>query len=186
MNLPAIIALVTVAPRSCTDALTRSGEAGGSPLIPPASIRRTPRASWRAKSTAQPTRGRSASPPSRCATLTSLDPGKTRPPTMPPSSPSLSGSRKRGASLPVQGDGLRSRDFTYIDNVVAANLAAAESTAEGVAVNINAGHQHSLMDLIGLIERHLSHPVTRVHEPARAGDVRHTQEDISLAPVDPV
>jgi UDP-glucose 4-epimerase len=88
---------------------------------------------------------------------------------------------KAGAPLPVHGDGLQSRDFTYIDNVVAANLAAAESTAEGVAVNIGAGHQHSLMDLIGLIERHLGHPVTRVHEPARAGDVRHTQADISLA-----
>ncbi|HVH32252.1 MAG TPA: NAD-dependent epimerase/dehydratase family protein [bacterium] len=88
---------------------------------------------------------------------------------------------KTGASLPVHGDGLQSRDFTYIDNVVAANLAAAESTAEGVAVNIGAGQQHSLMDLIDLIERHLGRPVTRVHEPARAGDVRHTQADISLA-----
>jgi len=88
---------------------------------------------------------------------------------------------KAGAPLPVHGDGLQSRDFTYIDNVVAANLAAAESTAEGLAVNIGAGHQHSLMDLIRLIERHLRHPVARVHEPARAGDVRHTQADISLA-----
>jgi UDP-N-acetylglucosamine/UDP-N-acetyl-alpha-D-glucosaminouronate 4-epimerase len=88
---------------------------------------------------------------------------------------------KAGAPLPVHGDGLQSRDFTYIDNVVAANLAAAEAAAEGVAVNIGAGHQHSLMDLIGLIERHLGRPVVRVHEPARAGDVRHTQADISLA-----
>ncbi len=88
---------------------------------------------------------------------------------------------KAGAPLPVHGDGLQSRDFTYIDNVVAANLAAAESTAEGLAVNIGAGHQHSLMDLIRLIERHLGRPVVRVHEPARAGDVRHTQADISLA-----
>jgi UDP-N-acetylglucosamine/UDP-N-acetyl-alpha-D-glucosaminouronate 4-epimerase len=88
---------------------------------------------------------------------------------------------KMDTPLPVHGDGLQSRDFTYIDNVVAANLAAAESTAEGVAVNIGAGHQHSLIDLISLIERHLGHPVARVHEPARAGDVRHTQADISLA-----
>jgi len=65
---------------------------------------------------------------------------------------------REGVPLPVHGDGRQSRDFTYIDNVVAANLAAAEAAAEGVAVNIGTGHRHSLLDLIGLIERHLSHP----------------------------
>ncbi len=84
---------------------------------------------------------------------------------------------RAGAPLPVHGDGLQSRDFTYIDNIVAANLAAAEAAAEGVAVNIGAGDRHSLLDLINFI----GHPVARVHEPARVGDVRHTQADISLA-----
>lgn len=88
---------------------------------------------------------------------------------------------REGAPLPVHGDGHQSRDFTYIDNVVAANLAAAEAAAEAVAVNIGAGDRHSLLDLINLLERHLGHPISRVHEPARAGDVRHTQADISLA-----
>ena len=88
---------------------------------------------------------------------------------------------REGAPLPVHGDGRQSRDFTYIDNVVAANLAAADAAAEGVAMNIGAGDRHSLLDLIDLIERHLGHPVARVHEPPRAGDVRHTQADISLA-----
>jgi UDP-glucose 4-epimerase len=88
---------------------------------------------------------------------------------------------REGAALPVHGDGRQSRDFTYVDNIVAANLAAADAAAEGVAVNIGAGQRHSLLDLINLIERQLGRAVVRVHEPTRAGDVRHTQADISLA-----
>lgn len=87
----------------------------------------------------------------------------------------------RGEPVPVHGDGLQSRDFTYIDNVVEANLAAADAAAEALALNIGAGSRHTLLDLISLIERILGRRVTRVHEAPRAGDVRHTEADISLA-----
>jgi UDP-glucose 4-epimerase len=88
---------------------------------------------------------------------------------------------KTGAALPVHGDGRQSRDFTYVDNVVEANLAAADAAAEGLAVNIGAGERHSLLDLIELIERILGRPVARLHEASRPGDIRHTQADISRA-----
>ncbi len=86
-----------------------------------------------------------------------------------------------GAALPVHGDGRQSRDFTYVDNVVEANLAAADAAAEELAVNVGAGERHSLLDLIELIERILGHPVARLHEASRPGDIRHTQADISRA-----
>lgn len=88
---------------------------------------------------------------------------------------------KEGAPLPVHGDGHQSRDFTYVENVVAANLAAADADAEGLAVNLGAGQQHSLLELIALIERILRRPVARRHEASRVGDIKHTQADISRA-----
>ena len=88
---------------------------------------------------------------------------------------------KAGAPLPVHGDGRQSRDFTYVDNVVEANLAAADVAAEGLAVNVGAGERHSLLDLIALIERILGRPTVRLQEASRPGDIRHTQADISRA-----
>jgi len=92
----------------------------------------------------------------------------------------------RGEPLPVHGDGLQSRDFTYVDNVVEANLQAAEADADageggGMAMNIGAGDRHTLLDLIDHLGRILGRPPEIVYEPLRAGDVRHTQADIALA-----
>ncbi len=87
----------------------------------------------------------------------------------------------QGDPVPVYGDGLQSRDFTYIDNVVEANLAAADAAAAGIALNIGAGRRHTLLDLIVHLERILGRRITRAHEPMRAGDVRHTEADLSLA-----
>ncbi len=92
----------------------------------------------------------------------------------------------RGDPLPVHGDGLQSRDFTYVDNVVEANLLAAEAPADpgdagGMVMNIGAGDRHTLLDLIGELAGILGRTPQVVHEPPRAGDVRHTQADITLA-----
>ena len=90
----------------------------------------------------------------------------------------------RGEPLPVHGDGLQSRDFTYVDNVVDANLLAADADAGeagGKVVNIGAGERHTLLDLIDQVGRLLGRVPQIVHEPPRAGDMRHTQADISLA-----
>jgi UDP-glucose 4-epimerase len=84
--------------------------------------------------------------------------------------------------LEVHGDGLQSRDFTYIDNVVAANLFAAQApNVAGEAFNIACGDRFSLLDVIQAIEEGLGHKAERAHEPARAGDVKHTLADIGKA-----
>lgn len=89
---------------------------------------------------------------------------------------------RRGKPLVVHWDGKQERDFTFVDNVVQANLKAA--SAKGVAggvYNIANGKTHSLLELIAVIEELLGRKVERVHTPMRAGDVRRTWADISRA-----
>jgi UDP-glucose 4-epimerase len=81
----------------------------------------------------------------------------------------------RGEPLEVHGDGTQSRDFTYIDNVVHANLLAARAEGVGGLVfNVGCGQRVSLLDVAGKIEKLLGRPLTRRHTPGRAGDVPHT------------
>jgi len=87
-----------------------------------------------------------------------------------------------GLPLTVHGDGLQSRDFTYIDNVVQANLRAMDASgASGEALNVACGARYTLMDIVHGIERELGCTLTCNHTPPRAGDVRHTLADISKA-----
>jgi UDP-glucose 4-epimerase len=84
--------------------------------------------------------------------------------------------------LVINGDGCQSRDFTYVGNVVQANLAAAR--AEGVAgrvFNVACGQRYSLLDLVGALEKACGGPLERDHREARPGDVRHSEADISAA-----
>ena len=88
----------------------------------------------------------------------------------------------RGSQPVVFGDGEQSRDFTYIDNVVDANICAIE--AEGVAgavFNVAAGERTSLNRLIELVGEITGRPLTPRYEPPRAGDVRHSEADVSRA-----
>jgi UDP-glucose 4-epimerase len=88
----------------------------------------------------------------------------------------------RGEPLEIHGDGLQSRDFTYVDNVVEANLLAAR--APGVAgemFNVGCGSHVTLLEIIRLLEGILGRPLKRVHAPRRPGDVPHTQADIGKA-----
>ena len=77
-----------------------------------------------------------------------------------------------GEPITVHGDGEQSRDFTYVDNVVAANLLAADARgAGGEIVNIASGSSttvNELADAIGLL---LGRPVERIFEPGRQADV---------------
>jgi nucleoside-diphosphate-sugar epimerase len=87
-----------------------------------------------------------------------------------------------GERLEVHGDGTQSRDFTYVDNVVQANLLA--GGAEGVngeVFNVGCGERISLLAVIERLERLLGRSLTRRHTPARAGDVPHTLADIDKA-----
>jgi UDP-glucose 4-epimerase len=88
----------------------------------------------------------------------------------------------RGERPTVFGDGLQSRDFTYVADIVRGNLLAAEAPgAVGKVINVATGRQFTLLDLLGSINRVLGTTIEPLFEPARAGDVRESLADISLA-----
>jgi UDP-glucose 4-epimerase len=88
----------------------------------------------------------------------------------------------RDQPLEIHGDGNQSRDFTYIDNVVDANLAAARApAASGETFNVGCGARISLLDIVSRLEKMLGKTLQRHHTPARAGDVAHTLADIGKA-----
>jgi nucleoside-diphosphate-sugar epimerase len=81
----------------------------------------------------------------------------------------------------VYGDGEQSRDFTYIDNVVAANLLACESNDPGGKVyNIACGDRFTLNKLYSDLKSILGATVDPIYAPERAGDVKHSQADIEM------
>jgi len=82
----------------------------------------------------------------------------------------------------IFGDGEQSRDFTYVEDCVAANfLASTAPKAAGQVVNVACGGRYSLNQLVAMLNRVLGTQIQPVYEPARAGDVKHSQADISLA-----
>lgn len=82
----------------------------------------------------------------------------------------------------VYGDGLQSRDFTFIENVVAGNLAAEKAPdAAGRVFNVACGRQFSLIDLLASINNVLGTEIEPVFADPRAGDVRESLADISAA-----
>ena len=86
----------------------------------------------------------------------------------------------RGEPLEVHGDGGQSRDFTYIDNVVEANLLAARvPTVGGEVFNVGCGERTSLLEIIARLEKLLGRALEKRHTPSRVGDVPHTLADIS-------
>lgn len=88
----------------------------------------------------------------------------------------------RGQRPIVYGDGEQSRDFCFIENVVAANLLAAEvPTVRGEVVNIACGQRTTLNEIVRDINRLLGTDIAPEYQPPRAGDVRHSLADISEA-----
>ena len=82
----------------------------------------------------------------------------------------------------IYGDGEQSRDFTYIDNVVEANLLAARARqTKGEVVNIACGQAITVNAIIDMVNRLLGKKVKPAYVPARAGDVKHSLADITLA-----
>lgn len=80
----------------------------------------------------------------------------------------------------IFGDGQQSRDFAYVENVVSANLLAAEKPRiGGRTFNVGSGRSVSLLDLLAALNRILGTSVTPVFEPARTGDVRDSLADIT-------
>ena len=89
----------------------------------------------------------------------------------------------RNEPITIYGDGLQSRDFTFIDNVVSANLLAARTkTGIGQSANIGCGAQFTLLDLVDELKKLLGKPDVAIDfQPARAGDPRESRADIKKA-----
>lgn len=84
--------------------------------------------------------------------------------------------------LHIYGDGEQTRDFTYVDNVVEANILAAESPgAVGETLNVATGEQWSINQLVDVLEEITGRKARRVYLPERPGDARHSLADISKA-----
>ena len=86
-------------------------------------------------------------------------------------------------TITVFGDGQQTRDFTYVDNVVRANLLAAcvQIPMTAPVVNIGTGRRVSLLEVIASMAQTLGVEASIEHGPARAGDVRHSCADITRA-----
>jgi len=91
---------------------------------------------------------------------------------------------RQGTTALLYGDGSQTRDFTYVGNVVDANLLAASRPASGVsghAVNVGAGRRTSLRDLISRVESVTGRPLRVEARSPRAGDVRDSLADLARA-----
>lgn len=88
-----------------------------------------------------------------------------------------------GETPTINGDGKQSRDFTYIENVIEANLKAclAPSTAAGQAFNIAYGGREYLIDIYYGLTKALNLDIEPNFGPDRAGDIKHSNADISKA-----
>ncbi|HMR79411.1 MAG TPA: NAD-dependent epimerase/dehydratase family protein, partial [Polyangiaceae bacterium] len=89
---------------------------------------------------------------------------------------------REGKSPLIFGDGNQSRDFTFIDNVVAANLAAMDApAASGLAFNVAAGERVVLIELAHELMRIYGFAGGLEHTERRAGDIEHSWADVSQA-----
>lgn len=88
----------------------------------------------------------------------------------------------RGERPVIFGDGLQSRDFTYVGNVVDGNMAALTAKdAPGRTINVADGNRHNLLDLVERLNRIIGTDLTPVLASPRAGDILHSRADNSLA-----
>lgn len=89
---------------------------------------------------------------------------------------------RSGKRPTIFGDGLQSRDFIYVSDVVAALIRAAEvKSAAGNVYNIGNGASRTILDLVAALNAVLGTQIKPIHAPPRAGDVRHSRADISRA-----
>jgi UDP-glucose 4-epimerase len=88
----------------------------------------------------------------------------------------------KGEPPTIYGDGQQSRDFTYVDNVVEANLLAARAKkTQGEVINIACGQAVTVNEIIDMINELLGKNVTPTYAAPRPGDVKHSLADITLA-----
>lgn len=96
--------------------------------------------------------------------------------------PKFIGAALAGKRPVIYGDGEQSRDFTYVENVVAANLLACKAAgASGETINIACGTRVTLNELAQLIGKLVGNESKPVYETSRTGDVKHSLADIGKA-----
>jgi nucleoside-diphosphate-sugar epimerase len=81
----------------------------------------------------------------------------------------------------IYGDGEQSRDFTYIDNVIRANVLAAEGDVSGEVFNTGCGGRYTINELVDALNELLGADLEPIYDDPRPGDVRHSHADISKA-----
>ena len=86
-----------------------------------------------------------------------------------------------GNQPPIYGDGEQSRDFTYIDNVIQANIKAAESGVGGEVFNVACGDRITVNELVEKLNDIIGTDIEPLYEDPRPGDVKHSHADISKA-----
>jgi nucleoside-diphosphate-sugar epimerase len=86
-----------------------------------------------------------------------------------------------GAPIPVYGDGAQSRDFTYVDDIVRANVLAALSPVTGTAINIGGGSRIVLRDVLDVLQEAMGQRAQLVYRAHQKGDVGHTAADCRRA-----
>jgi len=87
-----------------------------------------------------------------------------------------------GQTPTIFGDGEQSRDFTYVENAIDATLRACTALdASGQVINVGTGGRHTLNETIKILDRIFDWQVTPRYDTPRAGDVKHSHADISLA-----
>jgi UDP-glucose 4-epimerase len=109
-------------------------------------------------------------------------PGQQLPPSYAPVIPQLIRQAQAGGSLVIFGDGTQTRDFVYVDDVVAALMAAATATDVNRAViNIGSGQGVSINDLAARVARLTGKQASILHNLAQSGGVSRLVADVSLA-----
>jgi nucleoside-diphosphate-sugar epimerase len=89
----------------------------------------------------------------------------------------------RGEEIVVYGDGEQSRDFTYIDDIVAANMRCVDRAAHGAIYNLGGGTQSTVNQVLQVFERHIG-PLRVLRMEKQLGDARKTSADTSKAQSD--
>lgn len=96
--------------------------------------------------------------------------------------PLFIGALLKGQRPVIYGDGLQSRDFTFVKNVVHGNLLASQAQGVGGRVfNVAGGRSFSLLELLAKLNNYLGTSVDPIHKDPRTGDVKHSLADITQA-----
>ncbi len=86
-----------------------------------------------------------------------------------------------GREIEIYGDGSQSRDFTFVDDIVTATIAAGESNVSGMAINVGGGSTVTLLGVMKIISNLLGAPLRLSFGDFARGDVMHTGADLSRA-----